>query len=85
MARFRNIKIGATKLCARDLADKVDACQGDSGGPLMTKRIASDGSERWFLVGVVSFGYKCAIPGFPGVYTRVTEYEEWVRRTVITN
>jgi len=85
LARFRNIKIGATKLCARDLADKVDACQGDSGGPLMTKRIASDGSERWFLVGVVSFGYKCAVPGFPGVYTRVTEYEEWVRRTVITN
>jgi len=85
LARFRNIKIGATKLCARDLADKVDACQGDSGGPLMTKRIASDGSERWFLVGVVSFGYKCAVPGFPGVYTRVTEYEEWVRRTVTTN
>jgi len=43
LARFRNIKIGRSKLCARDLADKVDACQGDSGGPLMTKRIASDG------------------------------------------
>jgi len=82
LARFRNIKIGRSKLCARDLADKVDACQGDSGGPLMTKRVASDGIERWFLAGVVSFGYKCAVPGFPGVYSRVTEYEEWVRRTV---
>jgi len=82
LARFRNIKIGSTKLCARDLADKVDACQGDSGGPLMTRRLASDGVERWFLAGVVSFGYKCAVPGFPGVYSRVTEYEDWVRRTV---
>jgi len=82
LARFRNIKIDRSKVCARDLADKVDACQGDSGGPLMTRRVASDGIERWFLAGVVSFGYKCAVPGFPGVYSRVTEYEEWVKRTV---
>lgn len=71
--QFNNVDIGDTKLCARDLQDKVDACQGDSGGPLVLFKRGDDRKFRYYLIGVVSFGYRCAVKGFPGVYTRVTE------------
>lgn len=66
-------------LCAGYLAGGKDSCQGDSGGPLMLPQISSDGLTFYFnLIGIVSYGYECARPGFPGVYTRIATFIPWI-------
>ncbi|KAF0704192.1 hypothetical protein AaE_015062 [Aphanomyces astaci] len=44
-----------------------DSCNGDSGGPLT---IEENGTVR--LVGLVSWGVKCGLRGFPGIYERAS-------------
>ncbi|CAG0925801.1 unnamed protein product, partial [Notodromas monacha] len=51
-------------ICAGRTDERIDTCEGDSGGPLVD-------SETGKLVGIVSWGHKCAEPEFPGVYTNV--------------
>lgn len=68
-----------TILCAGYASGGKDSCEGDSGGPLAVR----DPTEgRWTLAGIVSNGIKCAEPNLPGIYTRISEYDDWIVRTV---
>ncbi|XP_054003254.1 venom protease-like [Hylaeus anthracinus] len=68
-----NRLINNRTICAGLQLGGKDACDGDRGGPLM---LVHDKSV--YLIGVDSFGYKCAEPGFPTVYSRVTEYLDFI-------
>ncbi|KAM4715238.1 testisin-like [Anableps anableps] len=67
-------------ICAGVLPGGKDSCQGDSGGPMVSKQ-----SSRWIQSGVVSFGYGCARPSVPGVYTRVSRYQSWINSRIRVN
>lgn len=48
----------------------VDSCIGDSGGPIVIKG---------FLAGITSWGHNCAEPKYPGVYTLVSKFSQWIK------
>ncbi|KAH8380184.1 hypothetical protein KR009_009367 [Drosophila setifemur] len=74
---FQFVQFSDKVLCAG--SSSVDACQGDSGGPLMMPQLEGN-VYRFYLLGLVSFGYECARPNFPGVYTRVASYVPWIKQ-----
>lgn len=60
-------------MCAGDPAAGANTCSGDRGGPLF----APDGNQS-VLLGVSSWGVGCDVPGFPGVFTRISALWSWV-------
>lgn len=52
-------------------------CNGDSGGPMV---------YNGMQVGVVSWSVKpCTRPDYPGVYTKVSRYVDWIESTTKLN
>ncbi|KAH6946641.1 hypothetical protein HPB50_014286 [Hyalomma asiaticum] len=59
-------------LCAGDNRHQA-TCPGISGGVLVLPE-----NGRYFLIGVVSTGIRCATGDYPSLYTRVTEFMPWL-------
>ena len=75
LQKKRNIffSITPSKNCTR-WKQTFSCLKGDSGGPLIAERE----DKKYELIGVVSWGNGCARAGYPGVYTRVTRYIDWM-------
>jgi len=70
--------IADSMICAGLPDGGKDSCQGDSGGPFID-------AESKTLIGVVSWGIGCARAGYPGVYTQVSYYVDWIAETIAAN
>lgn len=77
--RKAGANIRDTQICAGGVQGR-DSCTGDSGGPLMT--VYNDNSEQWYIEGIVSFGTTCGTKGWPGVYTKVNAYLDWINENL---
>jgi secreted trypsin-like serine protease len=59
-----------------------DTCLGDSGGGLY----AYDSKlQRYVVVGITSYGVGCASAGYPGIYTRISYFYNWIMANVKYN
>ncbi|KAJ0068847.1 hypothetical protein NL108_012093, partial [Boleophthalmus pectinirostris] len=73
---FYYYRVTENMICAGSWRGGKDSCQGDSGGPLMC---------NGELQGIVSWGIGCAYSYYPGVYTRVANFVEWIRWVIQTH
>ena len=60
--------------CAGYTEGGIDACVGDSGGPAR--------GDDLTLTGIVSWGIGYARPNLPGVYTKVSNYIDWINEKI---
>lgn len=67
---YGNSAIPDDMICYGQIEGGKDSCVGESGGPLVVKGKAT---------GITSWGFGCGQSGGPGVYTRLSNYNTWIR------
>lgn len=69
------------QVCAGGLRG-IDTCRGDSGGPLIGLDTSIPEFTNYYLAGVISFGSNPCGLEWPGVYTKVGPYVDWIERNI---
>lgn len=76
-AQLHRSKVHPTNICGGIPEGGKGQCSGDSGGPLLV-----DGVQ----VGIVSWSVKpCTVAPYPGVYTGVAHYIDWIEQNTGIN
>ncbi|RWS10377.1 hypothetical protein B4U79_01719 [Dinothrombium tinctorium] len=74
-SKIWNLNLGESRICVGE--EMKNVCKGDDGGPLMY-----DIDSRWYQIGITSFsGPKCG-DKYPGVFTRVSFYIDWINARI---
>ncbi|EAA09028.5 AGAP004568-PA, partial [Anopheles gambiae str. PEST] len=73
--QYFRFQINDRMMCAGIPEGGKDSCQGDSGGPM---HVFDTEANRFVIAGVVSWGFGCAQPRFPGIYARVNRFISWI-------
>ncbi|XP_017557328.1 coagulation factor VIIi [Pygocentrus nattereri] len=71
------VNITENMLCAGYFEGRQESCRGDDGSPLVTQY-----GDTTFLTGIVSWGKGCAHPGFYRIYTKVSNFLDWIQQTM---
>ncbi|CRK98407.1 CLUMA_CG011764, isoform B [Clunio marinus] len=58
-------------------ANRVDTCAGDSGGPILC-RDSKKSNKPWTVYGITSFGDGCGKKNKFGIYTKLTNYVDFI-------
>ncbi|XP_065114953.1 serine protease 27-like [Paramisgurnus dabryanus] len=68
------VTITDNMLCAGQLNDVFKGtCLFDFGGPLVSKQ-----GSQWIQNGIMIMTYACYTKNIPGVFTRVSQYQDWI-------
>ncbi|NXD43451.1 OVCH2 protein, partial [Copsychus sechellarum] len=74
-------KVTQGMICAGfPLEEGKDSCTGDSGGPLVCP--SEDNSGSYTLHGITSWGLGCGRKNYPGVYTNVGFFVDWIKKNI---
>uniref|UniRef100_A0A3Q3AWV8 Prothrombin n=1 Tax=Kryptolebias marmoratus TaxID=37003 RepID=A0A3Q3AWV8_KRYMA len=81
-SKSTSVRITDNMFCAGfkpEESQRGDACEGDSGGPFVMKYPAEN---RWYQIGIVSWGEGCDRDGKYGFYTHLFRMSRWIKKVI---